>query len=378
MWSHTARLIATLCLAAVLLSGCQPARVLVEIATRAGVSSEIPVAETGADAKIQGAMAAAPRAVSAEATILDWPAEAGGEPPVLREGSNDWTCLPDNPGTPGEDPMCVDQPWAAWLNAYMTGTEPQITAPGISYMLVGGQDASNTDPFATEPAPGEQWVATPPHIMLLMPGGFDPANFTTDHHSGGPYIMWEGTPYEHLMIPVVPARPAGGILSATASIEEKIQNVMEAAPRSIAENAAILDWPAEAGGEPPVLREGSNDWTCLPDNPGTPGEDPMCVDQPWAAWLNAYMTGTEPQITAPGISYMLAGGQDASNTDPFATEPAPGEQWVATPAHIMLLAPSGLDTADFTTDHHSGGPYIMWEGTPYEHLMIPVEAGGSH
>jgi hypothetical protein len=38
--------------------------------------------------------------------------------------------------------------------------------------------------------------------MLVVPGGLDPEVFTTDHTSGEPYIMWEGTPYEHLMIPV--------------------------------------------------------------------------------------------------------------------------------------------------------------------------------
>jgi hypothetical protein len=27
----------------------------------------------------------------------------------------------------------------------------------------------------------------------------------------------------------------------------------------------------------------------------------------------------------------------------------------------------------FTKDHHSGGPYVMFGRTPYEHLMVPVE-----
>jgi hypothetical protein len=69
-------------------------------------------------------------------------------------------------------------------------------------MLMGGSDPSNTDPYATEPPPGEEWVTSPPHIMFLVPGGFDADQFTTNHHSGEPYIMWDGTPYEHLMMPV--------------------------------------------------------------------------------------------------------------------------------------------------------------------------------
>jgi hypothetical protein len=38
--------------------------------------------------------------------------------------------------------------------------------------------------------------------MVLIPGKWDPAVFTKDHHSGGPYVMFGGTPYEHLMVPV--------------------------------------------------------------------------------------------------------------------------------------------------------------------------------
>ena len=71
---------------------------------------------------------------------------------------------------------------------------------------------------------------------------------------------------------------------------------------------------------------------------------------------------------------MLAGGSDASNTDPFAAEPAPGEDWIASPPHVMLLFPDQLDPTYFSTDHQSGGPYIMWAGTPYEHIMMPVQA----
>ncbi len=28
--------------------------------------------------------------------------------------------------------------------------------------------------------------------------------------------------------------------------------------------------------------------------------------------------------------------------------------------------------AYFSTDPHNGGPYVMWKGTPYAHLMVPI------
>jgi hypothetical protein len=58
--------------------------------------------------KIANAMSAGPSAISAKATILDWPAKEGDQPPVLRAGTNGWTCLPDFPETKGNDPMCLD------------------------------------------------------------------------------------------------------------------------------------------------------------------------------------------------------------------------------------------------------------------------------
>jgi hypothetical protein len=168
----------------------------------AGQDDASPAASQDAAAKIESAMSAAPSSVSAEATILDNEPDAAGNFVVLRQGSNGWYCLPDAHGTPGPDPWCFDQTWLDWTYAFMAGEEPNVTVPGLAYMLQGGSEASNTDPFATEPAPGDEWMASPPHVMILLPGRIDQTAFTTDFHSGGPWIMWAGTPYEHIMMPV--------------------------------------------------------------------------------------------------------------------------------------------------------------------------------
>ena len=49
--------------------------------------------------------------------------------------------------------------------------------------------------------------------------------------------------------------------------EQKIANAMTAAPADISRNATIKDWPATEGGEMRVLRKGSSDWLCFPDDP---------------------------------------------------------------------------------------------------------------
>ena len=42
-------------------------------------------------------------------------------------------------------------------------------------------------------------------------------------------------------------------------------------------------------------------------------------------------------------------------------------------AHLMLMPKDPASLKGQTTDFNSGGPYIMFEGTGYDHLMIPLE-----
>ncbi len=168
----------------------------------AGQDAGSPVAGQDAAAKIENAMSAAPSSIAEAATILDNELDDAGKFVELREGSNGWYCFPDVPSTPGNDPACYDQTWLDWNYAYVANQEPTVTVPGLAYMLQGGSDASNTDPFATEPAAGEEWVTSPPHVMILLPGEIDLTVFSSDHDAGGPFVMWAGTPYEHIMMPV--------------------------------------------------------------------------------------------------------------------------------------------------------------------------------
>ena len=159
----------------------------------------------------------------------------------------------------------------------------------------------------------------------------------------------------------------------TSKEDAKIHSAMSAAPTSIAKDARIVDYPEKAGKPLIELREGANGWTCFPDWQATPGKDPMCFDKMWMQWFDAISNAIDPNIKQPGIAYMLQGGSDASNTDPFAMKPKEGEHWVSAPAHVMLIVPGKLDKTFFSTDHHSGEPWVMYAGTPYEHVMIPVE-----
>lgn len=160
---------------------------------------------------------------------------------------------------------------------------------------------------------------------------------------------------------------------APGSKEAKIAEALSAAPDSLRKDATVLDYPEKAGADPAVLQKGTNDWSCFPDYPASPGKDPMCVDKTGMLWLQAYTTQKAPNLTQTGLAYMLEGGSDASNTDPFAEKPTVGEDWITTPPHTMVFPIGKLDQTVYSTNPKNGGPWIMWAGTPYEHLMVPVK-----
>lgn len=169
-----------------------------------GLTRPAPVAgQDAADAQIASAMAAGPASITEHATIMGSDSmDPNAAPVVLREGDNGWTCFPDAPSTPSADPMCLDKTFMGWLDALVANKEPNTQVVGLAYMLAGGSDASNIDPYATGPEAGNEWITSPAHVMIIMPGAIDQTAYSTDPLSGGPFIMWAGTPYEHLMMPV--------------------------------------------------------------------------------------------------------------------------------------------------------------------------------
>jgi hypothetical protein len=155
--------------------------------------------EEGADAaaKIASALSAAPELIAATATVADL------DGTVLREGTNGFTCMPDDPAIPGNGPICLDAGWQAFISAWMNREKPPVPeGPAFIYALQGGWPTSNVDPYATGPTDGNEWLGvTDPHIALLVPDAAMLEGVSGDPNNGGPWIMWGDTPYAHLMIP---------------------------------------------------------------------------------------------------------------------------------------------------------------------------------
>lgn len=160
---------------------------------------------------------------------------------------------------------------------------------------------------------------------------------------------------------------------AAPSDAQLIASAMTAAPASVAKGATIATM--DASGAMKTIRKGTNAFTCVPDNPATPGPDPMCMDANAMAWAHAWVGHQTPPAGKVGFMYMLAGGTDASNTDPYATKPAPNNHWIKTGPHVMVVGadPSFYDAYPKNADPDTSMPYVMWAGTPYQHLMAPIK-----
>ena len=162
------------------------------------------------------------------------------------------------------------------------------------------------------------------------------------------------------------------VAAAPAAAQDKqalIDSALSAAPPMVAETATVKDSKGN------VLKEGSGAYTCFPREGA--GQSPLCVDEVWAGWLDAFVNKKPFTASEVGISYMLAGDfPDAgvSNVDPNDKEPTADNQWIVEGPHLMIIVPDPALLEAFPAEPGSGDPYIMWKGTPYAHIMVPVGA----
>ena len=148
--------------------------------------------------------------------------------------------------------------------------------------------------------------------------------------------------------------------------KQQLEDALSAAPIGLRDKVTVVNW------EKKVLKKGTNNYTCFPTPPQLTGKAPMCMDGPWMEWADAWMNKKPFQAKAMGISYMLAGDEGASNIDPYAKGETADNQWVKEGPHLMIITPDKALLDSLPTDPHNGGPYVMWKGTPYVHIMIPV------
>jgi len=178
--------------------------------------------------------------------------------------------------------------------------------------------------------------------------------------------------------------PSGTLTTSAHSDGWKIANALSAGPVSITKHAAVIDWPTNPKDEMShgkVLRQGTNVWTCMPDIPGRPQHDPMCVDETMMKWLMATLAGNKPDIDRVGLSYMLMGEVRQGQGATPAKDPSQVKEWFYIGPHIMVVLPDSAKDAlrGINQDLSNSQPYTSVlssadVATPI--WVIPVAGGG--
>ncbi len=115
-------------------------------------------------ATIASAESAAPASVTANATIK------AVDGTVLREGSNGYTCYPQQEAL---GPMCNEAVWDRLISSMVNKQDYAADKFSVSYMLAGEGTAlgvSNSDPYASDPQKSHDWVKEGPHLMIRCAG----------------------------------------------------------------------------------------------------------------------------------------------------------------------------------------------------------------
>ena len=124
-----------------------------------------------------------------------------------------------------------------------------------------------------------------------------------------------------------------------------------------------------------TLREGSNGFTCMPDNPTTPGPDPMCMDAA-AMDVGERMDVEEAAHRRQGRPDVHARRRHRCEQHRSVRDRARRRTTIGceTGPHVMIVgaAPEFYAMYPKNADPDTAVPYVMWSGTPYQHLMIPV------
>jgi hypothetical protein len=170
--------------AALLMGGCVAAQ-------HQYPTAEIPTSESAYIAKVK---TAAPELIVSKASIIMM---REGKPRELQAGSNGFTCLIGPDGTP----LCADQNGMEWVTSIGASTDPPDKI-GFIYMLAGDTGTTNHHPHQRDTR--LHWVQTGPHVMIVGPRVREMVGYprTLDvADASQPYVMFPGTPYEHLMLP---------------------------------------------------------------------------------------------------------------------------------------------------------------------------------
>ena len=200
---------------------------------------------------------------------------------------------------------------------------------------------------------------------------------------GLPWMMREGTPAAHLMIPInqtaLSNAGSGATMADTGAITDPVAQAVLPLPQDLRAGATVVAYD-EATGERRVLREGTNMMECQPrradgftrcyHNSTAPRRDLTAkleaegrsAEEVQAALAAALEAGTIEPTKFGSLSYRLYQEDDRIRLLWVMSLPN------ANAADLGISTESQRDNALAG----QGMPWMMREGTPQAHLMIPI------
>ena len=162
----------------------------------------------------------------------------------------------------------------------------------------------------------------------------------------------------------------GATVKEVKAMSEKDQAALalRAAPAHIAKEAGIMIYGAD--GKLTETKKSANGFTCIPTVMNLPVPDPMCMDATVQQWMTDLMNNApKPTNTVPGIAYMARGGSHFEKGGKVVMS-GDGAKTVKEPAHWMVMWPFDAAATKLPTAPNPSGVYIMFDGSPYAHLMV--------
>jgi hypothetical protein len=154
----------------------------------------------------------------------------------------------------------------------------------------------------------------------------------------------------------------------TLSEHEQTKLALSAAPWHITKEAGVMIYGAD--GTLKETKKGTNGFICVPTVMNLPDPDPMCMDAAVHQWMTDLMNNApKPTNTVPGLAYMARGGSHFEKGGQVVMS-GDGAKTVKEPPHWMIMWPFQSATTKLPTTPNPSGVYIMFDGTPYAHLMV--------
>ncbi len=368
-------------LAGVVVLACAPAA----CAPSAQPPENDEAVEQEVDQLVAQAVTPLPEDLRAGATVVTYDPETGNRN-VLRQGTNFAECLPKNAETgftrcystasaPRRDlearlraeGTTGEEFGAAIAAAQEAGTLPERPRGAMRYRLYDEPDRIQ-----------HLWVMSLPGATPEMIGVSTTAQRDSSLAGQGlPWLMRDGTPGAHVMIPINP-RPSESTITDLAS--DEIAQAVLPLPEDLRDGATVYTYDASTG-ERIVLRQGTNYVECQPRDPETlftrcrhtvtgPRRDLQAklaaegksAEEIQAAVAAALEAGTIQNAPFGTVSYRLYGNDDRIRY--LWTMSVPG----ATAESIGVSTEGQRDSSL----RGEGLPWLMRAGTPAAHIMIPI------